>query len=250
MPATIKSPKKAQAKTSKFPENIEPMLATLVDEPFHEPGWLYEIKWDGYRAISYLNKGTVDIRSRNNKSFNEKFYPIYNTLKKWKIDAVVDGEIIVMNEKGIADFSDLQGWRSEADGHLAYYIFDILWLNGKDLTQLPLKERRKILRSIVPADHPSLKLSENFEAEGKEFFALADKLGLEGIIAKKEDSIYNPGTRSKEWLKIKTEKRQEAVIAGYTKNEGSRQAFQCSMLLGLVPKRRACFHRACWHRLQ
>lgn len=232
MPATVKTANKASNKRSSFPQDIEPMLATLVDEPFHEPGWIYEIKWDGYRALSYINKGNVEIRSRNNKSFNQKFYPVYEALKKWKVNAVVDGEIIVMNEKGAADFSDLQAWRSEADGHLAYYIFDILWLDGKDLMQKPLAERRELLRSVVPGGDATLRLSESFDAEGKEFFQLAAQFGLEGIIAKKEDSVYTPGIRSKEWLKIKTEKRQEAVIAGYTKNEGSSKKFS-ALLLGL-----------------
>ncbi len=217
---------------SKFPENIEPMLATLVNEPFHESGWIYEIKWDGYRALSYINKKNVEIRSRNNKSFNEKFYPVYEALKKWNVNAVVDGEIIVMNEKGAADFSDLQGWRSEADGHLAYYIFDVLWLDGKDLTQLPLNKRREALQKIIPADHSIIRISDTFDAEGNELFKLAEQFGLEGIIAKKEDSVYNPGMRSKEWLKIKTEKRQEAVIVGYTKNEGTSKKFS-ALLLGL-----------------
>ena len=228
MPATVKSKKSS----SKLPENIEPMLATLVDEPFHEPGWIYEIKWDGYRALAYINNTTVDIRSRNNKSFNEKFYPVYDRLKKWKVNAVLDGEIIVMNDKGAADFSDLQGWRSEADGQLVYYIFDILWLDGEDLTKKTLSERREILQSLIPDGDATLRLSESFDAEGKELFQLAEKFGLEGIIAKKEDSLYNPGIRSKEWLKIKTEKRQEAVIAGYTKIEGTSKKFS-ALLLGL-----------------
>ena len=94
------------------------MLATLVDKPFDEPGWLYEVKWDGYRAIIYLKNGEVEMRSRNNKSFNEKFYAIYNALQQWKINAVLDGEIIVINEKGISNFSNLQNWRSEADGDI------------------------------------------------------------------------------------------------------------------------------------
>lgn len=229
MPPTVKSRKVSPVT---LPENIEPMLATLVDEPFHEEGWIYEIKWDGYRALAYLNNNNVEIRSRNNKSFNQKFYPIYDRLKNWKVNAVFDGEVIVMNEKGAADFSDLQGWRSEADGHLAYYIFDILWLDGEDLTRTPLKERRDILRSIIPEGDATLKLSESFDAEGKELFQLAEQFGLEGIIAKKEDSFYNPGIRSKEWLKIKTEKRQEAVIAGFTKNEGTSKKFS-ALLLGL-----------------
>jgi bifunctional non-homologous end joining protein LigD len=103
-----------------FPEDIKPMLATLVDKPVEEPGWMYEVKWDGFRSLGYINNGVVDIRSRNNKSFNEKFYPVFDALKQWGLNVVVDGEIVVLNEKGVPDFSDLQNWRSEADGRLVY----------------------------------------------------------------------------------------------------------------------------------
>ena len=171
----------AKGKRSAFPTDIKPMLATLVDEPVEEPGWVYEIKWDGYRALGYINKNTADIRSRNNKSFNEKFYPVHDALKNWEINAVVDGEIVVITEKGIPDFSDLQSWRSEADGQLAYYLFDILWLDGVEVMDLPLTERREILRSVIPHDG-MIKLSENFDATGKEFFDLASKMRLEGIM--------------------------------------------------------------------
>lgn len=215
-----------------FPPNIEPMLATLVDAPLDEPGWTYEIKWDGYRALGFINNGNVELVSRNNKSFNQKFYPAYDALKQWNINAVVDGEIIVVNEKGAADFSDLQGWRSEADGQLIYYLFDILWLEGRDLMNLPLSERRSILQSIIPAKNDIIQRSQTFDIPGSELFALTDKMGLEGIIAKKENSTYIPGTRSKEWLKIKTEKRQEAVIGGYTKNENTSKQFS-ALLLGV-----------------
>src|SRR5437868_5861750 len=115
------------------PKNISPMLATLVDKPFDEPGWLYEIKWDGYRAIALCRKAEVDLISRNNKSFNEKFYPVYEAVKALNIDAVLDGEIVVLNESGISRFNSLQNWRSEADGDLVYYVFDLLWLNGHNL---------------------------------------------------------------------------------------------------------------------
>lgn len=227
-----------KSNSSPFPQDIQPMLATLVDKATDEPGWLYEIKWDGYRAIAYLNnscedaylpKGEVDIRSRNNKSFNEKFYPLYQALKTWKINAVVDGELAVLNEKGMADFSGLQSWRSEADGQLAFYIFDILWLNGKDLTGLPLTTRREILRSVLPAI-PLIKMSENFDETGSSFFELAGKLGLEGIIAKRATSIYSPGLRTRDWLKIKTQNFQEAIIAGYTKNENTSKQFSALLL--------------------
>ncbi|MBA2249903.1 MAG: DNA ligase D [Chitinophagaceae bacterium] len=207
------------------------MLATLIDEPFDEPGWIYEVKWDGYRALAYLNKGEVDIRSRNNKSFNEKFYAVYEALKRWKINAVVDGEIIVTNEKGISNFGNLQSWRSEADGELVFYLFDLLWLDGYDLTKLPLTKRKEILLSIAPHTN-TIRISESFDAGATEFFELAKKMGLEGIIAKKEGSIYIPDNRSKEWLKIKTGKRQEVVIGGYTNNEGSKKAFS-ALLVGV-----------------
>ncbi|HSQ43385.1 MAG TPA: DNA ligase D [Ginsengibacter sp.] len=207
------------------------MLATLVDKPFDGKGWTYEVKWDGYRAIAYLNKGHVEIESRNNKSFNDKFYPIYHSLKQWKINAVLDGEIIVANDKGISNFSSLQNWRSEADGELIYYLFDILWFNGKDLTQLPLVERREILKSLTPSME-NIRISESFNAGATEFFEVAKKLELEGIIAKKENSKYYPGQRSKEWLKIKTGKRQEVIIGGYTHNEDSNKLFS-SLLVGV-----------------
>jgi bifunctional non-homologous end joining protein LigD len=215
-----------------FPTDVQPMLATLVDKPVDDAGWVYELKWDGYRALAYLNKGSVMIRSRNNKSFDEKYYPVYQAMQQWKVNAVVDGEIIVVNDKGFADFSDLQGWRSEADGHLIYYAFDLLWLNGKDLMQQPLHERRKLLQSIIPSESDVIKLSEYYNASGSELFRAADKMGLEGVIAKRADSLYAPGLRSKEWLKIKTEKRQEVIIGGFTKNEGTNKQFS-ALLVGL-----------------
>ena len=224
---------------SQIPRDVKPMLATLVDKPFDSEGWSYEVKWDGFRTLSYLEKGDVEIRSRNNKDFNKKFYPIYDALKEWKIDAVFDGEITVLNEKGVPDFNALQVWRSEADGQLVYYLFDVLWLNGYDLMGSPLSERRKVLQQIIQKSD-FLRLSENFAVTGTEFFQLADKMGLEGIIAKKNDSPYMPNTRSKQWLKIKTQKHQEAVIAGYTKNENSSKKFS-ALLMGIYEGKELVF---------
>ncbi|MDO6430546.1 DNA ligase D [Flavitalea sp. BT771] len=227
--------KKAPAgRRSPILKNVSPMLATLVDKPFDEAGWSYEVKWDGYRAIAYLRKGEVEVRSRNNKTFNEKFYPIHQALKEWKVDAVVDGEIVVLNEKGLSNFSQLQEWRSEADGQLFYYLFDILWLDGQDLTKLPLSERRQWLASIAPKND-ILRVSEYYEASGTEFFEAASKMGLEGIIAKKDESVYAPGIRTRDWLKIKTASRQEVVIGGYTLNKGSSKPFS-SLLVGVFEK--------------
>jgi bifunctional non-homologous end joining protein LigD len=215
-----------------MPQNLQPMLATLVDKPIEDAGWIYEVKWDGYRTIAYIDNGKVALRSRNNKSFDEKYYPLYEAIKNWKVRAVVDGEIIVTNEKGISNFGDLQNWRSEADGPLSFYAFDLLWLNGQNLMELPLTERRQRLRAIIPAKSDHIFMSENFEASGEEFLEAANKMGLEGIIAKKSDSLYVPGTRSRYWLKIKTQQRQEAIICGYTRNENTTRQFS-ALLLGL-----------------
>lgn len=216
------------------PAAISPMLATLTDKPFDAPGWVYEIKWDGYRAVAYLNKKKVELLSRNQKSFNEKFYPIHDALAKLGLNTVLDGEVIAADDKGMANFGDLQNWRSEADGSLLYYAFDILWYEGKDLTQLPLTERRTILKAVLP-ETENILLSNDFETSGLEFFAAAEKMGLEGIMAKRADSAYNIGARTTDWLKIKTQLRHEVVIGGFTKNEGTAKQFS-SLLVGLFEK--------------
>ncbi|WP_233525656.1 DNA ligase D [Chitinophaga silvisoli] len=218
-------------KKDAFPKLIKPMLATLITKPFDEPGWLYEVKWDGYRALAYCNKGDVNLLSRNDKSFNEKFYPVYNALKAWGINAVVDGEICVLNKQGVSHFGSLQNWRSEVDGDLVYYVFDLLWLDGRNLMELPLAERRQLLFSKMPAID-IIRYSETFETKAEEFLEAAKKMGMEGIIAKKAESIYEPGERSRNWVKIKTNKRHEVVIGGFTQNEDSPKPFS-SLLVGV-----------------
>ncbi len=217
--------------TKSFPLKLKPMLATPVDKPVNEEGWIYEVKWDGYRALAFSNARKVDLKSRNDKSFNDKFYPIKKEIETWGVNAVLDGEIIVADESGISNFGKLQNWRSEADGELLFYVFDILWYNNKLLTQLPLSERRTILKSIIPKNS-IIRLSEDFQESAVDFFKRAKKIGLEGIMAKKADSIYAPGERSKNWLKIKANKRQEMVIGGYTNNDDSNKPFS-SLLAGV-----------------
>lgn len=216
---------------SPFPEHLSPMLATLVSKPAQGSDWVYEIKWDGYRAIAYLNGADSTLRSRNDKSFDEKFYPITDAVTQWGVHAVVDGEIAVLNKEGLSDFGALQNWRSEADGTLIFYVFDVMWCEGYDLTHLPFIQRRDILSAILP-DIPSIRLSETFQASGEDFLETARQMGLEGIIAKKPDSTYQPGARTTDWLKIKASQRQEVVIGGYTKNEDSSKLFS-SLLVGV-----------------
>ncbi|HEY8937452.1 MAG TPA: non-homologous end-joining DNA ligase, partial [Cyclobacteriaceae bacterium] len=216
---------------TKFPSFIFPMLTTLVDKPFDHEGWEYELKWDGYRTLAFINNDHVDLKSRNDISFNEKFYSIRKLLSEWNIKAVVDGEIVVLNNEGVPSFGKLQNWKSEADGKLIYYIFDVLWFEGKDLTHLPFTTRRKILENIIPAQD-DIKISESFKTKGTEFYSTAKSLGMEGIIAKKSNSLYHPGERTSEWLKIKINKRQEVVIGGYTQNQGSSKSFS-ALLVGV-----------------
>lgn len=219
------------APEQKFYSHIEPMLATLVDKPFDNEDWVYEVKWDGYRAVAFMNKGKVELKSRNDKSFNEKFYPIYDKLKELELDAILDGEIVVLSGSGTANFGSLQNWRSEADGDLVYYVFDILWYKGQNLKDLTLLERKTILKEILPAGN-SILVSEHFETSGTQFLEEARKLGLEGIMAKRKDGIYHVHNRSKDWLKIKANKRQEVVIGGYTLNDDSSKLFS-SLLVGI-----------------
>ncbi|HEX8059470.1 MAG TPA: DNA ligase D, partial [Cyclobacteriaceae bacterium] len=192
---------------------------------------LYEIKWDGYRALAFINNGTVDLRSRNDKSFSDKFYPVSRALEQWDVNAVLDGEIVVLKSSGTSDFGSLQNWRSEADGDLVYYVFDVLWLDGKDLRNEPLRKRKEILMSIVPGND-IVRISDTFEVKGTEFYESAKRMKLEGIIAKRADSLYQSGARTSDWLKIKVNQRQEVVIGGYTKNVGSPKPFS-ALLVGV-----------------
>lgn len=221
------------ATKQKFYTSIsEPMLATLVDKPVENPNWVYEIKWDGYRAVAFKKGNTLELKSRNDKSFNEKYYPIHDALKQLNLNAILDGEIVVVDDNGQANFGALQNWRSEADGTLLYYIFDILWLDGYDLKELPLTERKAILENIIKPTGV-IKLSQAFETSGAEMLEAAKQMGLEGVMAKRKDSTYQVGNRTRDWLKIKANKRQEVIIGGYTRNEDSSKPFS-SLLVGVM----------------
>ena len=214
-----------------MPSGIKPMLATLVDQPFTDEGWQFELKLDGYRALAYLEKGKAGLYSRNNLPFHEKFAPITEALRAWAIDAVVDGEVVVLNESGRPDFNDIQQWEKKKGGQLVYYVFDLLWLDGKDLTGLPLYRRREVLKELVPSEG-AIRFSDHIDDLGESFYELARNNGLEGIVAKKKDSLYTPDSRSKHWLKIKVEERHEAVICGFTRKADSDRVFS-SLVLGI-----------------
>ncbi len=217
-----------------IPIGLKPMLATIGEEAFNSNDWQFEIKWDGYRAISYLNDGVVELSSRNNLPFNQKFKEVVAALQTWNINAVVDGEVVVLNENGHADFEALQGWHIAQKGTLVYFVFDILWLDGYNLMNLNLVERRAILKQLMPPTN-TIRFSDSIEDAGIDFFKVAQKNGLEGIIAKRKNAPYITGHRTKNWLKIKSEERHEAVICGYTKKKNTDRLFS-SLVLGMPGK--------------
>ena len=190
------------APRTKMPAGIRPMLATLVDEPFSDSEWQFELKLDGYRTLAYLLNGNVDLRSRKNNSFNKQFDTILKALKEWNINAVIDGEVVVLNEEGKPDFNKIQLWDTQREGHLVYYVFDLLWIDGLNIMNEPLYVRREILKQLMP-ESGIIRYSDHIDDIGKEFFEIARKNNLEGIIAKKKDSVYIPDSRAKTWLKIK-----------------------------------------------
>lgn len=214
-----------------MPHRLPPMLASSLAEPFNDSDWQFEIKWDGYRAISYLANGKVDIRSRNQLSLCNKFVEVADALKSWPVNAVVDGEVVVLSSDGKADFGALQNWRESKEGTLVYYVFDMLWLDGIDLQKEPLTLRQEILKSLIP-DGGVIRFSESIEEFGVDFYEAAKQNGLEGIIAKRKSAPYRSGARVKDWLKVKVEERHEALICGYTKKRGTDRLFS-SLLLGL-----------------
>lgn len=214
-----------------MPHDVKPMLAELSEEPFDDSGWLFEIKWDGYRAVAEIKNGEVNLHSRNNISFNDKYPSIVKSLKKIDANVILDGEVAVVDDFGKSSFQLLQNYRKTGKGNLIYFVFDILYLNGYGLSKLPLIKRKELLQKMLP-DIPDINYSDHVVGKGKEFFSLAEQRGLEGIVAKKTDSKYQVGKRSRDWLKIKTRKTREAVICGFTQPRGSRNKFG-SLVLGV-----------------
>lgn len=201
------------------------MLATLVDEPFDRPGWVFEIKWDGYRITAEVERGAVSLFSRNRLDYTARYAPIVASLKKLRHRATLDGEVVVLDEAGVSSFQLLQNrMHGEKKGRLAYMVFDLLALDGKDLRSKPLLERKRLLKKILHT-LPGVKYSDHVEERGVEFFEAAKEQGLEGIIAKDGASPYREGVRGREWLKIKTHQRQEVVVAGFTAPQRARKLF-------------------------
>ena len=211
---------------------IEPMLAKETSEPFDSKEWLYEIKWDGYRAIAQTGSSTK-LYSRNGNNFLNRYPPITNAISEIEKDYILDGEIVVLNEEGHPDFQKLQHYENFKNYPIAYYVFDILKIGNKELYKLPLIERKNILKDLFPLDKEDvIKFSDHILNDGIEFFKASTQKDLEGIMAKRIESLYYPGKRTTDWLKIKNHKTADVLIAGFTDPAGSRKHFG-SLILGI-----------------
>ena len=212
------------------------MLAKESTEVFDSKDWLYEIKWDGYRAIAEVLSKEIKLYSRNGNDFSQNYPLIAEELKKIKHDAVLDGEIVVLNENGFPDFQKMQHYEDNTHFPLCYYVFDLLKLDGEDIKHLPLTDRKELLKSILPKNEV-IRFSDHVLESGTDFFNAAVQNNLEGIMAKKTDSEYYTGSRSKEWLKIKNHKTADVIICGYTAPTGSRKYFG-SLVLGIMKNKK------------
>ncbi len=216
-----------------FPAKVEPMLATLASEPFNKAGWLYEVKWDGYRILAHIHEGKVTLRSRSLLNYTANYKPIASALDSLKHNAVIDGEIVVLDDKGNPSFDRLQNYDPSKD-RIIYYVFDLIWLDGKDLTTLPLTKRKEqLLKLCKELPNELIQFSDSFD-DGVSLFDQVKKLGLEGIVAKQKESLYLPGKRTRDWLKIPTAIRQEFVVGGWTESDSAR-SFR-SLLFGYYDK--------------
>jgi bifunctional non-homologous end joining protein LigD len=224
----------------KMPHHLRPMLATLVEDPFDDSDWIFEVKWDGYRAITEINGKNIDIYSRNLKSFKSQFPSIRHAMESIHENVILDGEIVALDKKGRPSFQLLQQYLKTGKGDIVYYIFDLLYLDDQDLRQTPLLERKKLLKEFLAGvNQPELVYCDHIASDGKAFYKEAKKLGLEGIMGKKKDSVYS-SIRSHDWLKIKMHNSQEAIIVGYTEPRGERKILG-SLLLGMYQGKELVF---------
>ena len=241
---------KASGKTP-MPTYVEPMLATLASKPFDSPDWLFELKMDGIRALVIKDGEKFEMRTRNDRPLTQRFPALASALKEVPGDAVIlDGEIVALDSEGHSHFELIQPRIhlsrardiAEADERIPvhFYAFDLLYLNGFDLTRFPLEQRKAVLRKLIPANGGWVRYNDHVEEQGTAFFKAVSQRKLEGIVAKHRESPYQQ-TRSRYWLKIKTQHTDHFVIGGYTPPEGSRKYFG-ALLLGLYNREGELIH--------
>jgi bifunctional non-homologous end joining protein LigD len=220
----------------KLKQYIKPMLARLSDEAFDDPDWIFEIKWDGYRAIAEIRPPGIRLYSRNGLSFMGLYPKVAAELEKIGEEAILDGEIVVLNEKNKPDFQKLQQYDHNPSLPILYYVFDCLSWKGTSITHLPLMERKEIAKQVLRKSN-IVRYSDHVVEFGRDFFTKVIDMDLEGMVAKLASSPYLPGKRTGDWLKIKNHNTHEAIIAGYTAPRGSREFFG-ALILGIYQRQR------------
>lgn len=207
-----------------MPKEMRPQLATLADRPPEGEDWLHEIKFDGYRILAFLKAGNARLLSRNGVDYTKEFKSVAQAIEALPIgEAILDGEVVVLNEKGISDFAALQNFVEGRPAKLSYFAFDLPFVEGHDLGAKPLLERKALLKEILKGQE-GVTFSDHILGHGPEVFRQAAEQGLEGIVSKRADAKYRQA-RTREWVKVKCIQRQEFVVGGYTEPGGSRTGF-------------------------
>jgi bifunctional non-homologous end joining protein LigD len=221
---------------------IQPMKALLQNSPPDEEDWIFEIKFDGFRALAFADGEDVHLLSRNEKSFDDKFPEIIDALRDLKLDdAILDGEIVALDAKGISSFQLLQAFElGEQRPPIYFYVFDLLKLKGRDWRRQPLVDRKSQLEKLLSGRAGLVRYSASLDGKPEALLKQARKLGLEGLIGKRRESTYEAGRRSGSWIKLKLHREQEFVIGGFTNPEGTRQHFG-ALLLGFYKNERLQF---------
>lgn len=230
--------KLTNARRADMPQKFHPQLATLVSEPPEGDQWLHEIKYDGYRILCFIKKRKVTLLTRHSKNWTSKFDLIVREIEKLRIgNTIFDGEIVVLNPDGTTNFQALQNiLKGVRSGRLVYYIFDIPFSQGYDLTQTPLLERKQHLRELMVASQfgGSLRYGDYIQGSGPSVFQHACRYAVEGLVSKRADGRYIQ-RRTRDWVKVKCLKQQEFVVGGYTEPSGSRKGFG-ALLIGYYRK--------------
>jgi bifunctional non-homologous end joining protein LigD len=234
--------KSRSATTARLPAFVEPMKAKLVGSIPSDGDWIYEIKFDGYRALALRGGGETRILSRNQNDLGGKFPEVKDSIAALDLqDAIIDGEIVALDEKGRSSFQLLQSLEmGQERPPLVYYAFDLLRLNGKDLQALPIEERKAKLEELLKKPPGAIRYSISFTKDIPELLERAGQLGLEGLIGKRAGSRYEAGKRTGSWIKVKLHQEQEFVIGGYTGPEGSRKHFG-ALLVGFYEGKKLKF---------
>ncbi len=224
-------PRKPSARKARLPHVTQPMLATLVDAPFDDPAWLFEIKWDGFRALCTVREdGSVALVSRNGKDLLPRFPSLAGLGSSFGgAPLLIDGEIVALDAKGKSSFQALQGRPGKGPLRVAFVAFDVLYAEGRDLRGEPLEARKAVLERLVEKGSTDVLYSAHVVGEGRRLFAAAEAEGLEGIIGKRRDSTYAE-RRTRDWVKIKAQHTQECVIVGWTAPVGAREDFGALVL--------------------